>query len=213
MGDLWVTIVPEHVWKQCQPAGRGQEVREPAAHRRHRPVPGGRGEERSVRAPGGQQELLARRPQGRRDHLPDLPERGHHGPGPQERRHPRRLGAQRPAAADAQERAGGLRLRLRHQRLRRAGVQLLHGQRLQGQPGAARRQLPPRPQLGHRQAEARPGRVPGLRPARRFADAERLLAAAARLPLGPGVRRQGVRLRPREVQGGARRRRLQGRQR
>ena len=93
------------------------------------------------------------------------------------------------------------------------GVQLLHGRRLQGQPGAARRQLPPRPQLGDRQAEDRRGRLSGLRPAGRLAHAERLLAAAARLPLGPGFSRQGLRVRPRQGQGGPRRCRLQGRQR
>ena len=71
--------------------GGREQVQELAAHHRLRALPDRGVEEGRVRAHGRQQGLLARRPQGRRGHLPDLPEPGHDGAGPQDRQRPERL--------------------------------------------------------------------------------------------------------------------------
>ena len=55
---------------------RSRQVQESAAHHRLGALPDRGVEEGRVRAHGRQQGLLARRPQGRRGHLPDLPEPG-----------------------------------------------------------------------------------------------------------------------------------------
>ena len=85
--------------------GGREQVQEPAAHHRLRPLPDRGVEEGRVRAHGRQQGLLARRPQGRRGHLPDLPEPGHDGAGPQDRRHPERLEHPLGAVRRAEQRA------------------------------------------------------------------------------------------------------------
>ena len=65
--------------------GRDQELQERAGDRL-RALPGRGVEGRPVRAPGDQPRLLPGRSQDRRDHLPVLRQRRHHGAGAQERR-------------------------------------------------------------------------------------------------------------------------------
>ena len=98
--------------------------------------------------------------------------------------------------------AEGLRLPL---------LQLLRGP-VARQPGAQGRQVPPGAQLGGGQGQAHRPRLPDVR---RPGDVDlrgRLLRPEPRLALGAAGRGR-VRLRPREGQAGARRRRLQGHRR
>ena len=128
-----------------------EHVREPGADRGLGSVPGGRGEEGRLHPPRGQQALLGRRSQGRRGHLPGLPERRDHGRRPEGRQHPGgRARARRrvqPALLDGR-RDPHREQRGRREVFRRARLQLLRQPRLDGQPGPPRPQVPPGALLG-----------------------------------------------------------------
>ena len=69
--------------ERVQDLRRGDQVPQQSADRRLGAVPGRRVGEGQVHPLRGQQGLLGRQAQGRRDHLPGLQEPGHAGPGPQ----------------------------------------------------------------------------------------------------------------------------------
>ena len=135
-----------HLGQDERQGGEPDLPERPALHRQ-RPLPGRRVEEGALPADGGLQGLLPRRADGRRAHLRRLPERRHHGPGPEGRHARRRLslpaGAVRAARSDRRRR--GHRVQLVQLGLRR--VQLLR-RRVKGQPGPARQGLPSRPGMG-----------------------------------------------------------------
>ncbi len=135
-----------HLGQDERQGGEPDLPERPALHRQ-RPLQGRRVEEGALPAHGGLQGLLPRRADGRRAHLRRLPERRHHGPGPEGRHARRRLslpaGAVRAAQSDRRHR--GDRVQLVQLGLRR--VQLLR-RRVQGQPGPARQGLPGRPGMG-----------------------------------------------------------------
>ena len=82
---------------EARPEGRLEQLPEPGADRRHRPVPGRRIQAGAVRPAAAQRELLG--PAGRRrpGRHHDVQERRHHDPGPQEGR--ARLRPRRPGRA------------------------------------------------------------------------------------------------------------------
>ena len=74
--------------EQDQLQGRGKHVREPAAGRRQRAVPGGQVGQTPIPRDGRQQALLGRRSQDRRGRLSLLHQRRHHGGGAPAGQHP-----------------------------------------------------------------------------------------------------------------------------
>ena len=82
MITTWIPILPEHVWSKVEPQGGRRLVSEQAAHRRHRALPDGRGQEGRLRAHGRQPHVLGREADHRRDPLRHLPEPRHDDPGP-----------------------------------------------------------------------------------------------------------------------------------
>ena len=181
-----IPILPEHIWSKLTAAQITNTYPNDAADDRHRPLPGRRVEARRVRARRGQQGLLARRAQGRRGRVEPVQEPGHDGRRPQVRRPPGRLGHPAGAVRAAERRSEPGGHRRRPQRLQPHGLQLLRGQGLAGEPGAQGRRLPPRAQLGDRQAEDRRHRLLRARGAGDDDHPRRLLQAPARLPLAAG---------------------------
>ena len=191
---LWVPIVPQHIWGKISGKAARQHVREPAADRGLGSVPGGRGQEGRVHPPRGQQALLGRRAQGRRGHLPGLPEPRDHGRRPED--DSIQAAEHMPVAEFDAALLDGRHDPDRQQRgrrevLRRARLQLLRQPELDGQPGPPRPQVPAGALLGGRQAEDHPGRLRRPRPAgfvdRRAGPRVCLAAAGQRsLRLRPG---------------------------
>ncbi len=99
--------------------------------------------------------------------------------------------------------------RRRAQWLQPHGLQLLRGQSLSREPRPQGRRLPPRAQLGDRQAEGRRDRLLRARAAGDDHHPLQVLQGAARLPLAAG-RGRGLHLRPRQGRLRTRRRRLPG---
>ena len=161
--------------EQGQRQGGDHHLPERAADHRLRPLPDRRVEPGQVHPHGRQQGLLGRQAQGRRALLRELQERRHHDRRPQAGRH-RRGGR---AAAGAVPVRAEDRRRDRAQghplALQRAGLQLLRLAGLDGQPRAARSQVPPGAQLGDRPPEDRRRRL--LRPGRRGLHAHRAVLA------------------------------------
>ena len=139
--------------------GGGQRLCQQPADRRHGTLPDRPVGQGQLRPHGRQQALLARGPQDRRDHLPVLHERRHHGLRPQGRCAAAGLG--HPASPGHEpERCGrpdGHRRRA--ERLRRTRVQLLRGTDLARQPRAARLALSASPAVGSRQEHDRADRL------------------------------------------------------
>ncbi len=156
---------------------------------RQRPLLHGRAPGGQVREDGSEPVLLARQAHRRRDRLRELPEPGHHGPGSQVRCAAGRLEHPRGDLPP-----DGYTARPHHHvpdhRLRRAGVQLLHGS-VAGQPGVPGPGLPQRPQLGRGPERDRQQRLPGVCGAGRYGVHGRLLPQGIdRLALGAAGRRE-----------------------
>ena len=200
---LWIPIVPEHIWSKIP----GDKA---ATYNSVPPVIGS-GPFQVVEVKKGSYIRFAANkdywkgaPKVDEVILRDLHEPGHHGDGPQERRHRRR---RRPARCAVQR----LEERTRHHGqarplpvLRGAGDERLRQRRLAGEPRASRPQVPAGDQLGGRQGEDHrhgPQRLRGRRPVDHRAVHRRRLDADA-----------GRDVRLRHGKGGptARRRRLQG---
>ena len=187
--------------------GRVQQLPEQPADHRLRAVPDRRVQEERLHAHGRQQGLLEGRAQDRRGHLRELHQPGHHDDGPQGGEHRRGVRRAGRAVQRAQERARHHRRGRRPEVPRRARLQRLREPGLPGQPGPPGHRVPPGRQLGGRQGEDRRhlhGRLRRRRPVDPGAEHRRRLDAH---------RRGDLRLRPREGQAAARRRRLQGRRR
>ncbi len=143
------THPPRAHLEQDQPGRRAEQVPEPGAGRRQRRLPGGRLGEGPVRAHGGQQELLGRGAQDRRDPLSHLHQSGDRGRRPAvgldpvRRRRPRAVSVVR-RQDDLDDAQGDRRL------LREHGRRLLHAGPVAGQPGAQGLAVSQRAQLGHR---------------------------------------------------------------
>ena len=58
----WIPILPEHIWSKVEPQGGRRLVPEQAAHRRHRALPDGRGQEGRLRAHGRQPDFWGQKP-------------------------------------------------------------------------------------------------------------------------------------------------------
>ena len=180
-----------------RPEGGGRQLPQRAARDRHGPLPGRRVSARQIRPARGQQAVLARRPEGRRAPLRDLPGPRHHATGSALGGNRRRgqapagiahdpAGRQEPEPLDTEPAAGGERSRL----------QLLPRCCLAGQPGASRPSVPPSPELRHRQAGDLPRGL--LRPGSPGHDCPRLtLLGRSRLALDAAGER-GLHVRPGE---------------
>ena len=200
--------------------GQGQDLDaraqlcQQAADRRQRALPGDVLQARRLHQAGAQPRLLGQRraglgaAQGRRDHLPGLHEPRHDGPGPAHRRGRRgagrALGAVLRPAGRARDQ--GDRLQLLQLGLRR--LQLLRQPGVGRQPGAPRPGVPRGARLRDRPRADRPARVQRPRQAR-LHDDQRRHVARPRLPLAAARRRRAP-VRPRQGQGTAGRRGLQG---
>ena len=151
---MWVPIIPQHIWEHVSPHGGQHELRRQAAARGQRALPDGRLQEGQLHPPGAQPELLGAQAGHRRHLLRGLPGRRHHGHRPEVGQHRRRLGHAAGAVLGPQVRPllqGGAVLLLQ---LELPRVQLLRQVELAGQPGAARLEVPQRPELRGRQAAA-----------------------------------------------------------
>ena len=193
MENIFLPILPKHVWEHVSPQAAGTTYVEPAADRRQRPLLHRGLQEGRLRRDEAQPLLLGQEADRRQDLLRDVPERRHDGAGPEVGRRSTAPGASpRPSSRSSSRMQRHPHHRLQLLQLGLPRPELLDAAELDRQPGAARRALSRRPELRDRPRHAGQGRLRRPRGAGDHDHAARHLVQP-RLPLAAAGRHEPTR--------------------